>query len=246
MNYLVGYSRACTILFLPIFLSLPSSTFQHTPYAQYRLAYSRCPGHAACSPTLPQSRMPLLSSFSPEPSHFSGPASIPPLWEILLEFPDPQWSLSSLNLQNPQCLCQSFDALQTRFLFLGLCLIVSTRLVTHFKQTPHSTQWLTAMITRPLVYPQWARKHSAEHNGNTGKPGYNPQVQRLPSSMASSRESVLHPSDLHDLHPNPMQLIPCEKSMIWPDKYLPYRNSPEETQRLLSTGGGYWRLEIMM
>ena len=33
---------------------------------------------------------------------------------------------------------------------------------------------------------------------------------------------------------------------MWPDEALPYEVLPEETQRLLSVGGGSWSLEIMM
>lgn len=53
MNYLVGYLRSYTILFLLIFLSSPPNTLQHTPYAQNTLAYSLCPGLARCILTLP-------------------------------------------------------------------------------------------------------------------------------------------------------------------------------------------------
>lgn len=63
-NYLVWYSKSYTILFLPLFPNVPSSTFQHTLYAQSRLAYLLHSGHALCIPLfspLPQSRTPCSS-----------------------------------------------------------------------------------------------------------------------------------------------------------------------------------------
>lgn len=81
-------------------------------------------------------------------------------------------------------------------------------------------------------------EHNGQHNGNTDKQGYSKRVS-LSAPFVAPSENLSHPFNLK-------QPVQCEKSRMWPDEALPYEVLPEETQKLLSVGGGSWSLETMM